>query len=170
MACEGNGDYKQIARLRIEPGAGGPLPDHLVRGERVEAPTGSTVLREGDIVRVVGKEENIDGVVLMLGHLTDKEIPGGELDMRRFVVTNRELVGEKIKDLKIQRQKLSGIKKALAPKSSKPRKITETKETANRFFLFKKQDSYFTLVLLILENNLTYTCSINYIIRNKLVK
>jgi len=92
---------KPVKSLNI-PAIFGCIISRLVRGESVEAPSGSTVLREGDIVRVVGKEENIDGVVLMLGHLTNKEIPGGELDMRRFVVTNRGLVGEKIKDLNMR--------------------------------------------------------------------
>ena len=80
----------------------GCVISRLARGESVEVPSGKTVLREGDIVRIVGKEENIEGAALMLGHLTDKKIPHGELDMKRFVVTNRRLVGKRIKDLKLR--------------------------------------------------------------------
>jgi putative transport protein len=74
----------------------------LVSGDKVEVPDGNTVLQEGDIVRVVGREENIEGAVLFLGHSTDKKIPTGHLDIKRFVVTNKKLVGKKIKDLKIR--------------------------------------------------------------------
>jgi len=74
----------------------------LARGDLVEVPDGDTILQKGDIVRVVGKEEHIDGAVLLLGQATDIKIPTGDLDLERFVVTNRELVGKKIRDLKVR--------------------------------------------------------------------
>jgi putative transport protein len=92
---------KSIKSLNIRA-ISGCVISRLARGETVVVPSGKTILQEGDIVRVVGREENIDGAVLLLGHLTDKKIPGGTLDMERFVVTNRELVGKKIKDLKLR--------------------------------------------------------------------
>jgi putative transport protein len=83
-------------------GMTGCVLSRLARGDRVEVPNGETVLQKGDIARVVGMEENIEQAVLLLGQATDKKIPEGKLDMRRFVVTNRKLVGVKIKDLKLR--------------------------------------------------------------------
>jgi hypothetical protein len=40
------------------------------RGDLEEVPDGDTILQKGDIVRVVGKEEHIDGAVLPAGNWT----------------------------------------------------------------------------------------------------
>jgi putative transport protein len=92
---------KPVRSLNIQ-GMTGCVLSRLARDNKVEVPRGNTVLQKGDVVRVVGREENIDGAILLLGHLTDKEIPTGKLDMKRFVVTNRKLVGKKIRDLKVR--------------------------------------------------------------------
>jgi putative transport protein len=92
---------QSIKSLNIT-GICGCVVSRLARGDMVEVPTGKTVLHRGDIVRVVGKEEDIKGAILLLGHTTNKKIPGGNLDIKRFVVTNRKLVGKKIMDLKVR--------------------------------------------------------------------
>jgi putative transport protein len=92
---------KPIRSLNIRRMTGCIL-SRLIRGDVVKVPYGDTILQAGDLVRVVGKEENIQGAVLLLGRLSAKEIPPGKLDMKRFVVTNRELVGKKIRDLNVR--------------------------------------------------------------------
>lgn len=62
VACEGSGSYEQISGLRVEPGAGGPLPDHFARGERVvlleDEPSGGPGLLAGHAGTVVCCDPN----------------------------------------------------------------------------------------------------------------
>lgn len=92
---------KAIKDLNIT-GITGCVISRLVRGENVEVPSGNTILEQNDIVRVVGKEDNIDNATLLLGYATEQKIPAGKLDMARFVLTNKELVGKKLRDLKLR--------------------------------------------------------------------
>jgi len=80
----------------------GCVISRLVRGENEEVPTGETLLQKGDILRIVGQEDKIDGAMLLLGYATDKKIPAGTLDMARFVVSNKQLVGKTLGELKLR--------------------------------------------------------------------
>ena len=57
VACEGSGSYAKIGTLRVEPGAGGPLPDQFARGERVvlleDDPSGGPGLLAGHAGTIV---------------------------------------------------------------------------------------------------------------------
>ena len=74
----------------------------LLRDGSTIVPGGGSRLQRDDIVRIVGTRENIHGAILLLGEITHEEIPVGNLELGRFVLTNKELVGKKIKDLNIR--------------------------------------------------------------------
>jgi putative transport protein len=80
----------------------GCIVSRLLRAGDTLVPNGASRLQQGDIVRVVGSKENIDRAVLLLGKVSQVEIPVGSLELGRFVLTNRQLVGKKIKDLNIR--------------------------------------------------------------------
>ncbi|MCK4835200.1 MAG: transporter, partial [Candidatus Aminicenantes bacterium] len=92
---------KSIQGLRFQEFTG-CIISRLVRKEKTRVPGRSTRLQQGDIVRIVGLKDKIQQAILLLGKVTHCDIPVGNLELGRFVVTNRELVGKKIKDLNIR--------------------------------------------------------------------
>jgi putative transport protein len=67
------------------------------------APSPSTVLHTGDLVRVVGTKESIDKAGVLLGAATDKEIPlSGKYDVQTMLVTNKEVVNKTLASLNLQ--------------------------------------------------------------------
>lgn len=77
----------------------GVVISRLARGSGVEIPNGASVLQKNDILRVVGAEDKIPGAVMILGELSDQEIPAGNLDLGRFAITNRKLLGKRIQEI-----------------------------------------------------------------------
>ncbi len=80
----------------------GCVISRLLRDGQTLVPGGSTRLRKGDVLRIVGTLENIEQAVLLLGKISQCPLPLGNLELGRFVLTNKELVGKKIKDLNIR--------------------------------------------------------------------
>lgn len=80
----------------------GCIISRLLREGNTLVPRGSSRLQPGDIVRVVGPKEHIELAILLLGKVSDVEIPVGNLELGRFVLTNRKLVGKKIEDLNVR--------------------------------------------------------------------
>lgn len=80
----------------------GCVISRLLRQGTTSAPGGASRLQKGDVVRIVGAREKIDGAILLLGEITHEDIPVGNLQLGRFVLTNKELVGKKIRDLNIR--------------------------------------------------------------------
>lgn len=71
---------------------------------RVDIPRFSTRLELGDIVAVVGGEEAIERAQQIFGEPAGTEITAdrSELDIRRVIVSNKEVVGKRIRDLELQ--------------------------------------------------------------------
>jgi putative transport protein len=80
----------------------GCVISRLLQEGNVLVPSVSTRLQRGDVVKIVGVLENIEQAVLLLGRFSERHLPGGNLELGRFVLTNRELVGKKIRDLNIR--------------------------------------------------------------------
>lgn len=76
-----------ISRIRHEGGT------DIARAE--------TLLREGDIVAVVGEEEALDRAQTIFGAAADAhiELDRSELDYRRVFVSSKQVVGKRIRDL-----------------------------------------------------------------------
>jgi putative transport protein len=73
------------------------------RGDEAEVPHGDFVLREGDLVVVVGPVREAERMVATLGARAGEELPldRTELDARRMFVSASEPVGQRIVDLRL---------------------------------------------------------------------
>ncbi len=74
----------------------------VIQNNKVMIPTKDTVLRNGDVVRIVGNLDDIERVAIFLGELTEKEIPESDLTVMRFVVTNKKIVGKSVRELRLK--------------------------------------------------------------------
>jgi putative transport protein len=67
----------------------------VMRGKTAFAPTPSTILNKGDIIKAVGTPESLERVNLLIGPSTDIEIPlDPQYDVRTVLVTNKEVVNK----------------------------------------------------------------------------
>lgn len=67
----------------------------VMRGETAFAPTPSTILNKGDIIKAVGTPESLERVNLLFGPATDIEVPlDPQYDVRTVLVTNKEVVNK----------------------------------------------------------------------------
>ena len=75
----------------------------LRRDGKVEIVTADTHLRVGDLVTVVGTEEDLDRVALFMGAPSDEhiELDRSQLDYRRIFVSEPAVVGHQLRDLKL---------------------------------------------------------------------
>ncbi len=92
---------KTLKELKI-PESFGCVISRLVRGGKEIIPNRDTVLEKNDIVRVVGAEEDIERVAIFLGEISDKKIPERKITVMNFVVTNKDIVGKTIRELKLK--------------------------------------------------------------------
>jgi putative transport protein len=69
--------------------------------ERLALATGQTCLEVGDLVVVIGTDENLDRVTQALGELSSEQLDTdrSELDRRRIFVSNPSVAGQQLKDL-----------------------------------------------------------------------
>lgn len=79
----------------------GCVISRIMRGDHIIIPRGDTVLESGDLVRVVGRKEDLIRATNLLGALSNETIPQEKLDVRRFVVTNKKIIGKTLKQLSI---------------------------------------------------------------------
>ncbi|BBB31805.1 conserved hypothetical protein [Thermotomaculum hydrothermale] len=77
----------------------GCVVSRVMRGDKIFVPKPETKLLKGDIVRVVGTPENLENATNLLGGKTDREIPSRSLTVKKFVVTNREIIGKTVRDI-----------------------------------------------------------------------
>lgn len=75
----------------------------LKRGERQEMVVAGTVLRPGDVVTIVGAEEELDAVAPLFGGLSKEhpELDRSQLDFRRIFVSSREVAGRSVRELRL---------------------------------------------------------------------
>ena len=73
------------------------------RGEEAVVPRSDFLLRSGDLLVVVGRVGDAEGVVRALGERATEDLPldRSELDMRRMFVSASEPVGQRIGDLRL---------------------------------------------------------------------
>lgn len=78
----------------------------LQRDSELMLVTGSTVLREGDLVNVIGTPDEVDAMVPALGEMTDihLELDRSEFDYRRIFVSNPEIAGRRLGDLRLPQE------------------------------------------------------------------
>jgi putative transport protein len=73
----------------------------VMAGDQVSAAAPDTVLRPGMLLHVVGRPEDLDTLRVLVGVKSAVHLPGvsGPLQMRRFVITRRKVVGKSVPEL-----------------------------------------------------------------------
>ncbi|MEJ2053084.1 MAG: TrkA C-terminal domain-containing protein [Calditrichaceae bacterium] len=80
----------------------GTIISRIMHGRDVIAPGASTILHTNDIVRIVGTEDQLKVAIPFLGKLTDAKFPEVKyFESRRFVVTNKDVIGKTISELNL---------------------------------------------------------------------
>ena len=94
-----NTNNKTISELHFRSITGAVI-SRVMRETEAITPGSDTVLHVGDLVRVVGTEEDIDKALILLGKKTEREIPlNNEYDIRSILVTNKSVVNKTISEL-----------------------------------------------------------------------
>ncbi len=94
-------DGKTLREIKFSKTTGTVITRLLHNGD-VIIPGPDTKLHSGDIVRIVGREEDVRSAIPYLGKPSEQEIPDiRQLESRRFVVTNKDIVGKTIGELHI---------------------------------------------------------------------
>lgn len=92
---------KSIKELRVRYMTGAVI-SRVMKNKDAFTPTPDTVLKKGNIVKAVGDTEALKRVQMLLGSPTDQKIPFGEkYDVRRVLVTNKDVVNKTINHLNI---------------------------------------------------------------------
>ena len=96
---------RSIGELRVRDVVGVVI-SRLRRGAELIVPTKHTLLLDGDVVSVVGPEPALLGAVTFLGELSPEHLEAqrDRIDMRRILVSCRELVGRRLGDLELDRR------------------------------------------------------------------
>lgn len=92
---------KSIKELRIRYMTGAVI-SRVMKDKEAFTPTADTIFKENDIIKAVGSEEALKRVQMLVGSPTDQKIPFGEkYDMRRVLVTNKDVVNKTLKQLNV---------------------------------------------------------------------
>lgn len=92
---------KSIGELQIREMTGAVI-SRVMHQEEAIAPSSSTILKKGDIVKAVGSEKALENVQLLIGRETTREIPlSNKYDVRSVLVTNREVAGKSLGQLNL---------------------------------------------------------------------
>lgn len=66
-------------------------------------PDADTAIHIGDIVRIVGNQSEVEAAVPLLGRVSRKKMPEAQqFESRRFVVTNKDIIGKTIAQLNLR--------------------------------------------------------------------
>ncbi|PWW03063.1 putative transporter [Mangrovibacter plantisponsor] len=76
----------------------------LKRGDTLMVPSSSTLIERGDLLYLVGSQEDLHSAQLVIGQQVDAGLSttGTDLRVERVVVTNEKVLGKKIRDLGIK--------------------------------------------------------------------
>ena len=97
-----NVDSKTLSELRFRSMTDAVV-SRVMHGDEAVTPSPTTVLHTGDLVRVVGTEDSIKKVTLLLGKPTDDEIPlSRKYDVQSVLVTNKKVVNNTLAELNLQ--------------------------------------------------------------------
>ncbi len=98
-------DGKTLDQLDL-PALAGASITRVAKGEQVVAPRPDLVFHLDDLVEAVGTREDLERLALVLGEVTQEPFPVEEghsrLVDRRFLVTNKEVVGKTLAELKLR--------------------------------------------------------------------
>lgn len=93
---------KTLAQLQIRSMTGAVV-SRLKQGARIGMPKATTVLAEGDLIRVVGNDRAIEQVGLLIGSRINEDIPfSGTLELQSMLVSNKEVVNKSLGHLNLQ--------------------------------------------------------------------
>lgn len=93
-------DGHAIGELRVRDTVG-VMVSRLRRGDEALVPNKYTVLRAGDVVAVVGPAVAMERALTFFGERSDERLEAerGRIDMRRILVSRRDIAGKRIGDL-----------------------------------------------------------------------
>ena len=96
-----NLEGKSLRELQIREITGGVI-SRVKHGDQTFTPTADTILHKGDIIRFVGTEQSQKKASLLFGQPVDQTITlPGAYDIRWMLITNRDVVNKKIKELRL---------------------------------------------------------------------
>ena len=78
----------------------------LKRGELLMVPSPGTTIQTGDLLHLVGMEQELHKALLVIGQQVDTSLStrGTDLRVERVVVTNEKVLGKKIRDLHLKQK------------------------------------------------------------------
>lgn len=78
----------------------------LLRGDKQMTVDGNVRLASGDVVTLVGPKEDVQAAVTRLGRLSGlhPHLDRSQIDVRRIIVSNKEIAGRRIRDLDLRRR------------------------------------------------------------------
>ncbi len=92
---------KSLSELRIRRMTQGVV-SRIMRDGEAFVPTPDSVLQMGDIIKVVGPEEAMLKIELLIGSETSTEIPlAGKYDVQKILVSNKEVMNKTVKELNL---------------------------------------------------------------------
>lgn len=89
---------KKLHEVKL-PAATGAIISRLMRDNSIQIPQKNTILKEHDLVKVVGTQKALITAEIMLGQRTKDPIPGGMIEVQRFIITNKKLVGKTVAEI-----------------------------------------------------------------------
>ncbi len=96
-----NLEGKTLRELQIREITGGVI-SRVKHGNESFTPTANTVLHKGDIIRFVGNDQSQKKASLIFGQPVEQTIQlPGSYDIRWMMVTNRDIINKKFKDLRL---------------------------------------------------------------------
>ncbi|MEP5255890.1 MAG: TrkA C-terminal domain-containing protein [Winogradskyella arenosi] len=97
-----NVNGKTIKELRIRFMTKANISRIMKPNQLPISPTSDTILETGDIIKAVGTVNALDRIELLLGKVTDVEIPrSGRYDIKWYVVSNDSVVNKTIQELNL---------------------------------------------------------------------
>ncbi|WP_405610594.1 aspartate:alanine exchanger family transporter [Polaribacter sp. Asnod1-A03] len=97
-----NANGKTINELRIRFMTKANISRIMKPNQAPISPTKDTVLETGDIIKAVGTENALKRIEILLGKITDIEIPrSGTFDVKWYVVSNDSVVNKTIRELNL---------------------------------------------------------------------
>lgn len=93
---------KTVGELKIRSMTKANISRVMKPNQEAIAPTGDTVLEKGDMVKVVGTDDALTKVEVLLGVKTDQKIPrSGNFEIKWFIVSNKDVVNKTIRELNL---------------------------------------------------------------------
>ncbi len=81
----------------------GTVISRIFHADQFIIPSDDSVVHVNDIVRIVGQKSKIKAAIPFLGKKTTRKIPEVQnFESRKFVVTNKEIIGKKVSDLNLR--------------------------------------------------------------------